>query len=202
MLEIEVKYYLGREAVARNLVRRWGLSWKPGVFEINRIFDFPDRRLGGQGALVRVRTREDSASLTFKTKTDVDVPGAKVRREFDSRVSDPDAVLQLLAALGLLEVLRYERYRASYPAGGTAIEIDCLPGGWFCEIEGTPGAIAEKVCEAGLKGAGAIPWSYPGIFRRLCARANLSSDVWDFELARRVNFIIPPPDDPWWSTAT
>jgi len=201
MLEIEVKYYLGLEAAARDLAARWGLVWKSGTFEVNRIFDFPDGRLAAQGALVRVRMREDGSSLTYKTRTDVDVPGAKVRREFDSRVSDADAVLQLLKALGLREVLRYERYRASYPVGETAVEIDRMPGGWFCEIEGSPERIKEQVRAAGLEAAQPIAWSYPGIFRRLCKRWGMSADAWVFDLLKTTELSLPAPEDRWWQSA-
>jgi predicted adenylyl cyclase CyaB len=201
VLEVETKYFLGDEAAARALTARWGIAWADGTFEVNRIFDFKDRRLARAGSLVRVRTRDDGASLTFKKKVGGGDDRLKVREEHDSRISAPDSVLCLLGALGLEEVLRYERYRATHPLAGTVIEIDRLPGGWFCEIEGDAGLIARRAAEGGLGEAVPIACSYPEIFRRLAADLGFEARAWTFDFATKRALSLPPPGDSWWSFA-
>jgi adenylate cyclase class 2 len=201
MLEIETKYYLGEERAAHGLVTTWGLDWREGRFEVNRIFDFADGRLQRQGALVRVRERGDRGWLTYKERTAVEVPNAKVRLEHDSSIAHPGAVLLILRKLGLEEVLRYERYRARYEMEDAQIEIDHLPGGWFCEIEGRPEAIAERSRQAGLAEAEAIVWSYPEIFRRLLDLHHIKARAWSFGLASDKDLVLPAPGDAFWKAA-
>ena len=198
MLEIETKFYLGEETIARQVVLNLQMEWIPGEFEVNRIFDFEDGRLRQSGALVRVRERAGAGWLTYKEKTDQVIPDAKVRIEYDSPVGRPDAVIHLLDRLGLREVMSYERIRARYAIGEGTLEMDGLPGGWFCEIEGPPEFIRETVKRAGLAGRRAIVWSYPQIFLRLLQRAGLKADAWTTQLLDSTGFTIPAPGDAFW----
>jgi predicted adenylyl cyclase CyaB len=198
LLEIEVKYYLGDESTARELAQRWGFCWSDGTFEVNRIFDFADRRLRQAGALIRVRERGERGWLTYKERTDVSHEGAKVRLEHQTVVEDPGETTLLLTKLGLAEVMRYERLRAGHSAEGVYIVFDHLPGGWFCEIEGDPDAIHAMVRSGDLTSARPITWSYPEIFVRLLRHHDLQADAWTVALAAKTSFFIPPADDPFW----
>jgi predicted adenylyl cyclase CyaB len=201
MLEIEVKYYLGNEAKAREVCHHLGLTWKDGTFEINRIFDHQDSRMRNRGALVRIRERGDSGWLTYKEKTDHQVELAKVRLEYDTAISDPATAVQILQKLELREVFRYERRRARHALGDAHVEIDCLPGGWFCEIEADPEVITELVGRAHLNGETAIVWSYPEIFTQIVSRTTAKGGAWTFDAASCGDFVVPPPEDPFWRDA-
>lgn len=198
MLEIEVKYYLGDQKTARSLADTWGLTWHEGTPELNRIFDYPDHRLERAGQLIRVREREDRGWLTYKEKTDTVHSYAKVRLEHQTSVDDPSETVEILTHLGLQEVLSYHRFRAGHPAGSTRIEFDHLPGGWFCEIEGDPDGIDEKVRAGGLEGAHSIVMSYPEIFRRLQEYNGTNALSWSFDLVKDGTFRLPPVDAPFW----
>jgi predicted adenylyl cyclase CyaB len=202
MLEIEAKLYLGTESAAREVCRKLDLPWLDGTFEKNRIYDFPDGRLARRGALVRIRERGESGFLTYKEKSAEKVEGAKVRLEYDTAVSDPLSAIQLLTSLGLLETLTYERFRARHRLGETHLEIDCMPGGWFCEIEGSPPEIARLRECAGLSQYTPLAWSYPEIFTRLTGSVASGSCHWTFEAERAGTLILPPLGDPFWERAS
>jgi predicted adenylyl cyclase CyaB len=201
MLEIEAKLYLHSEAAARDLCRRLELPWQEGVRENNRIFDFPDGRLARRGALVRVRERGATGFLTFKEKSAEKVSHAKVRHEYETEITRPAAACQLLSGLGLVQKLSYERYRARHRAGGAHVEIDHLPGGWFCEIEGSPEQIRDLRLAAGLERESQLVWSYPEIFEGLRRSWPEAGSEWSFEAFRRGAFALPPPGDPFWDRA-
>ena len=200
MLEIETKLYLESEQRAREVCRQLALPWLDGTFERNRIFDFADGRLQGRGALVRVRERNREGFLTYKERTDRDVAEAKVRLEYDTEVSDPASVVQLLVGLGLREVLSYERYRARHTLATAHLEVDRMPGGWFCEIEGSPEEIRRVRKAGGLEQAAAVVWSYPEILTAL-QEAGMAKGNWTFAAHDRGELRLPGPDHPFWSRA-
>lgn len=202
MTEIEAKFFLGGETIARRLARQCGLVWKDGEFEINRVFDFGDERLKKKGALVRLRTRGERAWMTFKAKTPSELRHTKVRVEHETELLNPDAAAAALEGIGLAEVLRYERYRAGYNRGDARIDFDLLPGGWFCEIEGDPGAIDATIRQGGLVSAMPITLSYPEIFVRLRELNRVESGAWTFNLLKESEFRIPPPGHSWWGVET
>lgn len=201
MLEIEVKLYLESEASAREVCRRLKLPWQEGAFEVNRVYDFPDRRLSKRGALVRLRERGGSGFLTYKEKTDHSVPHAKVRLEYDSEIGQPDSVRKLLEEVGLVQALAYERYRARHRVSDTNVEIDHLPGGWFCEIEGDPDRILEVRRTAGLEAEAQIVWSYPEIFLGLTESFPDLGVEWSFAALQAGQFRLPPAGDAFWAAA-
>ena len=201
MLEIESKLYLGTEQAAREVCQKLNLPLKDGTFEKNRLFDFPDGRLVRRGALVRIRERGTSGHLTYKEKSPEKVEHAKVRLEYDTAVSDPQSVIQLLTSLGLEEIMTYERFRARHRLGDTHLEIDCMPGGWFCEIEGSPQEIARIRQSAGLDRHLSLVWSYPEIFTGLAGVATSGARHWTFEAHRAGAPLLPPLGDPFWERA-
>lgn len=198
MIEIEAKFFLGDQETARRLADTWGLTWREGTPELNRIFDYPDRRLERAGELIRIRERGDSGWLTYKARTDTVHTHAKVRLEHQTSIDNPPETVEILSHLGLQEVLSYHRFRAGYPAGSTRIEFDHLPGGWFCEIEGDPDGIDEKVRAGRLDGAHSIVLSYPEIFRRLQEYNGTKAFSWSFDLVKDGSFKLPSADSPFW----
>jgi len=199
MLEIEAKYYLGDEAAARQVAQRCGFEWRDGQFEVNRIFDYPDQSLRRREAVVRLRTRGDSAWLTYKENAEGERQHAKVRHEYETGIADAEGATDVLRGLGLTEVLRYERFRAHYPIEGACMVLDRVPGGWFCEIEGDFDHIEALARRAALPPERALSLPYPTIFVKLLQYNDIECRAWDFGLVEGGRFRIPAPDDPWWA---
>lgn len=136
MLEIEVKLRVGKVADVESRLKALGAFLEaPRAFEDDLLYDFPDRRLTGAGAMLRLRRAAGVATLTFKEKIQSDV-AAKVRREIESGVADFDALATILAGIGMREIWRYQKYRTGYRLGGLHALVDETPIGNFLELEG------------------------------------------------------------------
>ncbi|MFI9381083.1 class IV adenylate cyclase [Kutzneria sp. NPDC052558] len=111
----------------------------------DRYFDFPDRRLTAAGYEVRLRTVARPAGdvrslLTFKEPA-VDI-ASDSKPEHETSIGDPAAVAPLLNALGLVELIAFEKHCANFrfTAHGrnllaTMVEVPELGGETFVEIE-------------------------------------------------------------------
>ncbi|MGE5250960.1 MAG: class IV adenylate cyclase, partial [Bacteroidota bacterium] len=85
------------------------------VLEINRRFDLPDGSLKAQGRVLRLRN-DSEVHLTYKGASTLD-RGVLNRSELEVTVSDPDAMQQVLEALGYVQIAVYEKYRTVFHAG-------------------------------------------------------------------------------------
>jgi len=110
------------------------------------IYDFPDRKLLSKGGYVRIRNEGPVWHCTYKSKITQD--SAKKMLELDMQVNDPEIADQILKALGLQEVLFFEKRRRHYVSGPIIFDIDQLPGiPPFLEIE----APSQEEVEAGME---------------------------------------------------
>ena len=164
LLEQEVKFRLpAAEDGAAELEAMGAHVEKPRHFEQNVLYDYPDRRLAKRDEALRLRRAGDQSWLTWKGPHHGS-GRIKQRREFESFLSDADAVEAVLEALGLVECFRYEKYRAIYRAESAVLTIDETPMGVFLEIEATPVIIAEMAGRLGLDMKDAINLSYPHLY--------------------------------------
>jgi len=198
MIETEVKYYLGDKKTARAIIAAAGLEWIDGEYESNRIFDTSEGRLRREESVVRLRTRGSKTWLTYKQKTPQFDGIAKVRIEHEMEVSSPEAAGEFLTGIGLVETLRYDKYRAEYELQGTLLLIDRLPGGWFCEIEGDGEAIACTAEKCGLDRSQMVALTYPEICRRLFDNKALPAPAWIFPAQGQAEVRLPVGADVWW----
>ncbi|MDA2923263.1 class IV adenylate cyclase [Acidobacteria bacterium AH-259-L09] len=115
--------------------------------EENLLFDFSDRKLEAAGCAVRLRTYGEQATLTFKAKIQDD-PLYKKREELETPVNDPEAMQEILEALGMNVYFEYSKFREIYELSLDKQEIEiCLDEtriGAFVELEGSTDLI-EKV---------------------------------------------------------
>lgn len=140
--EIEIKLKLEDPDRLRAVLRDHGATYRGRDFEINRIFDFPDGRLRQGGNALRVRvTRplinagKSTGTLTFKGPRDA--AALKSREEIEMSVDDPTTLVIILARLGLVQRVRYEKRRETWSLRNCEIVLDELPQlGWYVEIEG------------------------------------------------------------------
>jgi adenylate cyclase class 2 len=169
-LEHEVKFELVSFAPIREALRSLGAVFGQRSLEHNLVLDDRERSLTRRGRLLRLR-RDVKNTLTFKAppgygEAGESTSGLKVMRETETEVADLGALTEVFAALGYEPVLRYEKIRESWRAGGLTVCLDLLPFGRFAEIEGPPGDIAPLAVSLGLSMESALVQTYHDLHRR------------------------------------
>ncbi len=123
------------------------------ALEENVLLDYVDRRLKADGCALRLRNYGAGSLLTYKGKV-IDDPHFKRRPEYQTSLSNPEAALAILAALGLDVSFQYSKVRQilEWVVSGQRVEVslDETPFGDFLEIEGEPAAILEAARLLGL----------------------------------------------------
>ena|SRR5580765_2662721 len=142
-VEVEVKARLCDPARVRQLLA--GITDGENAVYADHYLDFPDRRLTTAGYEIRLRTVTDDAGavrslLTFKEPAVEAVSGSKP--EHETFVADPVVVTTLLGALGLVEMIGFEKRCTNYrfTAHGrdlvaTVVEVPKLDRETFVELE-------------------------------------------------------------------
>lgn len=137
-IEVEVKLRIDDIAGLGARLERFGARLlHPREFEDNQIYDFPDRDLMRKGSMLRVRVLERGALLTYKGQVRIE-SGMKVRDEIESSfpAAEGPALLEILSALGLAVIFRYQKYRTTWEIPGLLITLDETPIGSYIELEG------------------------------------------------------------------
>ncbi len=143
--ETEAKFKVENFNAIRRKLCALGAKYQSTAIQTDSYFDTPKRVLlnGKKGIRIRniryVRTSGGPADkrplLTYKGPR-INNSRLKIRPEMETRIDDADAVIQVLKACGLKEVLRIQKRRASYKLGRCLVELDELPViGNFVEIE-------------------------------------------------------------------
>ena len=156
-------------AAGRRLLRAAGFRVsKRRVFEANTLLDTPRGTLRRACSLLRIRAAGGAALLTFKG------PAAagkyKSREELEVEVRDPRGLHDLLARLGFVKTLRYEKYRAEYRRPGEAglATLDEVPFGVYLELEGAPAWIDRNARRMGFPESAYLTDSYFGLYAAYC----------------------------------
>lgn len=165
-IEVEVKIVVrDRRTLLDSLAAAGAKPLHPREFEDNRLYDFPDRSLAGRGAMLRVRTLERAAILTFKDRARTE-SGFKVREEIESTLPPTEALAleSILAAIGLRQWFRYQKYRTTWDCGGVEATLDETPIGEFLELEGERAGIDRLAVLLGYSPSDYIPSSYHALY--------------------------------------
>ncbi|HKR02294.1 MAG TPA: class IV adenylate cyclase [Pyrinomonadaceae bacterium] len=163
--EVEKKYRLTREQQAGLLAR---LRESGAVFACE---EFEENTLYAGGSLdfsrqaLRLRRVGGRAVLTFKERFPSQ-SAVKRHLEDETGVEDPEALSEILDALGYRPALVYEKRRATWRLGGAEVVVDELPFGLFVEIEGEEDSIIEVERVLGLVDAEGEMATYPELARR------------------------------------
>lgn len=139
MIEVEVKILdIDEKRVEERLLSLGAKKTFDG--EIQALYyDFPDRSIGADKGVFRLRKEGSRAVLTYKGH--VDSSSAKIKEERQTEVSDFDAMRAIIESLGFTVWLEMRKHRRTYELDGLYFELDrhldrysYIPE--FLEIEG------------------------------------------------------------------
>ncbi len=184
-LEIEAKMRLDDTPAMISLLRAQGAACVGEFLETNTFYDTEDRSLLSRGSGLRLRIARDMASgheryvLTHKGPL---MPGElKVRPESELEVANAEDADRLLAQLGFVRQLRFQKRRHSWTLEDCHIELDCLPAlGGYIEIEGpSEASVIRMRAKLGLSGEALIRTGYASLVsehleaRGICCKREL-----------------------------
>jgi adenylate cyclase class 2 len=170
MQEIEIKFRIDDSGVLQKAALAAGLrEVTPRTLEQNTLYDTPERTLRQAGQLLRIRHYGRRWVLTHKRKLTAEEGAAlagphKVRVETESDVEDGEAVEQILLALGVRAVFRYEKFRTEWSDGTGHLTVDETPIGEFAELEGPPAWIDATARALGVSEREYLQQSYGELF--------------------------------------
>jgi adenylate cyclase class 2 len=121
--------------------------------QINRIFDFPDKRLLNEKGYARIRQVEDLLNGTqhcyMTVKKIISQDKFKVMEENETKISNSAEGENILRALGLIQFSSISKYRESYRYKKSLVEIDINDKEFFpvpyMEIESENEAELEEI---------------------------------------------------------
>ncbi len=94
-------------------------------------------------AVLRLRKTAERTVLTYKEKVSTE-NDFKHQIEFETEVSDVEAMESIIEKLGYRLAVVYEKHRKAWHLGDVEVVLDELPFGYYMEIEGT----IENILEA------------------------------------------------------
>jgi len=171
-LEIEIKLPM-RDLMPLNQSGLKIYEVTPRHFEDNWLLDTAQLDLRGQGHALRVRFANGAGTVTYKGPAQQD-QSFKVREEIESKVSHPDAMLQIFRRLGYGKKFRYQKYRTVMRldlSDGRSLHamFDETPIGNFLELEGGKEEIKEAAKCLGFTADDFITQSYVAMQYNHCA---------------------------------
>jgi adenylate cyclase class 2 len=189
--ENEVKFLLKNPGAFESRLAGMGAKLQHArVFECNLRFDLPNGELTKTHQVLRLR-KDDRAHMTYKGPARPDQP-VSIRQEIEVEVSDFNKARLFLQALGYLVSVQYEKWRTTYQMANVEIDLDELPFGSFCELEGPDAGSIQSVAEGlNLDWNARILESYLAIFARVIKSKNLPvknlafSEFRDFPLSAK-----------------
>jgi adenylate cyclase class 2 len=171
--EVEVKFPIkALPAMRQRLVALGATLSTPRTYEENLLFDTPDAQFRQQGRLLRLR-RDRRNRITYKEPTTHNDLDFKIMQEYEIEVSDFAQAHAILAKLGFVQVLRFEKYRETFTYQDAEIVLDEVPFGTFMEIEASPEKIRTLVTALDLDFATRLVSSYIDIFDAVCTTYHL-----------------------------
>jgi adenylate cyclase class 2 len=182
--ETEVKFYVrDLKKIELRLLELKAQLIQPRVHEINYRYDLPNGSMRAKGQVLRLRY-DTNAILTYKGPSDI-IDGVFSRTELETTMGDLETVQRILKALGYVQILIYEKYRAIYEINGCHIMLDELPYGDFVEIESTDASTIRKMTLImGLKFETAVGAGYSRIFENYNSRYGFPSTDLTFDALR------------------
>lgn len=116
--------------------------------------------LDGRDAVLRLRKTGGRNTLTYKESLP-STGDIKHKTEFETEVSDVEAMEDIIRTLGYRLSVVYEKRRRTWHLDNAEIVLDELPFGLYMEIEGTRRAIAQAERKLEIKNLVAENRGYP-----------------------------------------
>jgi adenylate cyclase class 2 len=170
-IETEIKLAVpGGVTEALQRIERQGYRVRsPRSLQVDQVFDRPAGDLRQARQLLRVRSENGRATLTFKGPP---LPGRyKSREELEATTADTAALLSILDRLGYVPSFRYEKYRTTFalPAepdpGPGILMLDETPIGVFLELEGPEYWIDRTALRLGFSPDDYVTSSYATLYQ-------------------------------------
>jgi len=186
MLEVELKSVVDDlDLRCANVERAGAVVEYAGRLE-DRRWDTPDRALLAKDHVLRVRTyRNDAgvrAELDWKGPTRRE-GGYKLRDELETSIGEPDALAEILAALGYEVSIAIDREIVQYDLEGTMIRFERYPRmDDLVEVEGEPEQIERAIEILGLPREGFTTDRLPDFVKRYEDRTGEKAVISDAEL--------------------
>ena len=179
--ETEVKFYVrDLKKIELHLLELKAELIQPRTHEVNFRYDLPDGSLRANGQVLRLR-RDANVILTYKGPSDI-IDGVFSRTELETTMGDLETAQRVFEALGYVQILIYEKYRATYKINNCHIMLDELPYGDFVEIEGAEASSLRKMTlQMGLNFDSAVGAGYSRIFENYNLKYGLPSSDLTFE---------------------
>jgi predicted adenylyl cyclase CyaB len=186
MLEVELKSVVDDVERRRANVERAGATVVYAGRLEDRRWDTPDRALLAKDHVLRVRTyRNDAgvrAELDWKGPTRRE-GGYKLRDELETKVGDPDALGEILTALGYEVSIAIDREIVQYDLEGTMIRFERYPRmDDLVEVEGEPQDIERAIAALGLPREGFNTDRLPDFVKRYEERTGARAQISDADL--------------------
>ncbi len=182
--ETEVKFYVRNlKKIELRLHDLKAQLIQPRVHEINYRYDTPDGSLRAKAQVLRLR-HDTNAILTYKGPSSI-IDGVFSRTELETTIGDLETAQRVLEALGYVQILIYEKYRAIYEINDCHIMLDELPYGDFVEIESIDASTIRKMTLImGLKFESAVGTGYARIFENYNLKYGFPSSDLTFDALR------------------
>jgi len=192
MLEVELKSVVDDVERCRANVERAGATVVYAGRLEDRRWDTPDRALLAKDHVLRVRTyRSDAgvrAELDWKGPTRRE-GGYKLRDELETKVGDPDALGEILTALGYEVSIAIDREIVQYDLEGTMIRFERYPRmDDLVEVEGEPEDIERAIAALGLPREGFNTDRLPDFVKRYEERTGERALISDADLTGESTF--------------
>lgn len=134
-IEIEKKYRLDKKRLVALTAKlgELGAEFTDETFEENYLHK--GGVLDERGAVLRLRKTDKRTTLTYKQRVATE-DDFKRQIEFETMVSDVDAMENIIEQLGYKLATVYEKHRKTWRLGNVEVVLDELPFGYYMEIEG------------------------------------------------------------------
>jgi len=183
-IETEIKFRVDDAAGLASRLREAGFREEtPRTFEMNVLFDTPDRKMRSRTEILRIRNYGGRWVITHKRLPD-GRPGEDVHKhriETETQVSDGEVLAEVFRSIGLVEAFRYEKWRSEWSDGTGHCVIDETPIGVFAELEGEAEWIDRTAARLGVERSAYITLSYGRLFEQWCAEHNCAAKDLTFE---------------------
>ena len=167
-IETEVKIPISQGVdAARSLIEARGYRIViPRTLQIDQVFDYPEGTLRSSGKLLRLRSENAGAILTYKGPAKLG-GRHKSREELETSAGNGETLELILKRLGFIRSFRYEKYRTTFSVMEEPglLALDETPIGVFLELEGPAYWIDVTAENLGFTPDNYVTSSYAALYR-------------------------------------